>query len=380
MRLGRPVRVVGQSAPDVFVTGSAFAGSPAYSPSVLTRSHRLLLLFTIAALLGGACSGGDDDANQAFVNSERSPETVDELLSQDAASSDSAALEEASDGLAAGPTPIGPNTRAILAGPPFEKLSSVATGCVLTRQGEDQQLLDLFTAAVSEQRLALADVVTLRAAAVDCAAEEVAGYFATMASDRAATITPEGAVGCTAELLRSDLTAAERPFLTGVTAIDLDQAVPPQAVDVTIDGLASCFDGISVGPAIRAQLTDQPVLANAADSTCIDQALATDGASSGFWSRLVRGSGMEPGAISAEVAGAAWTPLERCVSSGRVIAGISANYGVSLSANTVGCLDQASSDRTLVTRTIAGDEPDPAEFMTMLSECATEQELSVLQQ
>lgn len=344
---------------------------------MLIRPPRFVLIAAIALLIATGCSSGDDSESQAFVNSDRSPETVDELLGQTGEGSEGAALQQANDSLAEGPTPIGPNTRAILAGPPFEGLSSVATGCVLSRQADDQRLLDLFTAAVSEQRLILSDVVDLRSAVVTCAPDELAGYFATMASERASTITPEGAVPCISTALS---TSAEHTFLSGVTAIDLDQTVPADAIEITIAHLAGCFDGTSVAPAIKAQIAAQPVLANAADAACVDATLQEPGASAGFWSQLVRTSGVEPGAVPAEVAALAFTPIERCLSNGRIIAGITAGYGIALSATTVGCLDQAVPDRTLVTRTIGGDEPDPAEFMSLLTECATGDELTALNQ
>lgn len=341
---------------------------------------------TIAALalLGAAtgCSGSDDGGQaQAFANDNRNATSVDELLADNQESSETAVLERASDALESGPTPIGPNTRVILNGPPFEGLSSLATGCVLERQAQDSALADLFNAAVLEQRIALADVVALRASSVDCAPDEVAVHFANQVAQRAKTIIPEAAVGCMGAVL--DQTASTDPNiasspLTGLTAIDLDQPVPQPAAEATVALLASCFDGQSIGPTLRATIATQPTMANAADSACIDSALLADGASYGFWSRFVQRAGVEADTISPETDAEQWSAIESCFSVGNVVSGVLSGYGFPISQTTVGCLDEGASDRSIVGRVLGGEEPDPAEFMPLLAECASAEELQAI--
>jgi len=327
----------------------------------------------VALLIALASCSGDEEPTAA-ATAERSATSVDEIVETTEGSVESA-LDDASEELLPGPTPIGPNTRFLLEGPPFAGLSSVANGCVLERQAADTELQNLYVAVVSQDRVPLDDVIALRSPAVDCAPEEMGAWFGEEIAERAGVLQASDTAACLGTALSTD---ADRGLLRALSAIDLDQVVPEPTRPAATAAIDSCFAGTGITPMVTAELQNAPLLAAAADSSCIDEALATPGSATGMWSAFVASSGVEPEDVPPGALTDRYSSIERCFSAGSVLASITAGYGFPLSVDTVTCLDERSDDRTVVQRVITGDEPDPAEFMPALAECASEEELDAI--
>lgn len=341
-------------------------------------SKLLLVAWLIAVAVVAGCSGDEDAV--APVTAERAEGAAEGVADVDgtgalAEPETVAELEQAADSLAPGPTPIGPNTRVVLEGPPFTGLSSVANGCVLERQSEDPDLQNLYVAVVSEQRIPLDDIVVLRGPAVDCAPDEMGAHFGEVVAGRAGVLQADGTATCLSAALSDD---PDQTMLRALSAIDLDQAVPADAQAETTETLDSCFVGTGIAPMVTAELRNAPILAAAADEACIEEALADPGSATSVWSAFVAAAGLEPTAVPAQARVDRYGAIERCFSVGSVLGSITAGYGFPLSGETAACLDERAGDRTLVQRVIAGDEPDPAEFMSELTDCATAEELDAI--
>lgn len=242
-------------------------------------------------------------------------------------------------------------------------------GAIITA-GPDADVADLS----EPDQLAAVELGLSCVTAEEISASIQAGFDADVASQALAG----EAADCVGTRLTDDSDPDRTQLLLALVAVGDDQLPTPEQGTLLTALMVECIDAGFLVDATLASVVDDPLLATAIDRGCLDSAIDNEAYMERFWGLFVANSDTEFEDLSAEQQLTIVGPFFECVSFGTVTAASAAEEGVSLSSDTIACIDGAIETDELVDAFVSGGELDESRFVAAVLSCLTPAELAAL--
>lgn len=248
-----------------------------------------------------------------------------------------------------------------------------AEACVLGQLAGQPDLLADVLVASEFTDLSDADQATVVSISLGCTEPGVmAAYMVEGFNESSEFAAPDGLGDC----LEGRMNGSDgEQVIVGFIAIGNETVVPEDARQPLIDTLTECMSGDLMATAITASFAEDPEMENAVDITCVEDGYNEPGVMEGFWTAMVDNPEVEFEDLPDDVKGEVVGPILDCISFGAVIATEAAADGVTLSAETITCIDDAIAATGLMDALISGEEPDEAALGAALLGCLSADEL-----
>ncbi len=222
--------------------------------------------------------------------------------------------------------------------------------------------------------LSFDDQVAFSQLTIECASPELLGSFVADGFAEGADLAAPPEMGpCFGQRFAEDDGAL---MLVGMTAIEEQQPVDERSKGPLIDALTECVSGEVWATSVTGTLAADPTLAGAVDDSCIASAFDDPEVMRPFWAAFVENPDAEFEDLPPTVTTPVFGPLFDCVSIGAVFAAEAAANGITLSDESIACVDREASELGLFESFLAGEQPDDEALGLILFECLSADELS----
>ncbi|MEM7340857.1 MAG: hypothetical protein AAF467_19525 [Actinomycetota bacterium] len=336
-------------------------------------TRRVLALLSVLALLAAAC--GPEATETA---GEATNDAADKVDARDADADAEAEADDGTEALADMPAEVQNADLVGLSGTlvdnEFPPEVDQCMGAELLKQ--PSVALDLVTAGSNPQLDALSLDTQLAVFEIlgDCAGPELLGEFFAAEFARGADMveTSDELGACFGQAATDD----DGPYMmVGLATIGDDMAPRPEAQPATIDALTECVNGSVIADSLLENMTSDPTFAAAADLDCISSSYENADLRP-LWTAFVTNPNADFDTLPADVTAPIVSPIFDCVSIGQVMAAEAAASGVTLSNETIACIDDAARSTGLMDSFLLGTEPDADEFGAIVLDCLSPEELS----
>jgi len=341
-------------------------------------SQRLIALVAALLLLVAACA--DDTGSTDSAGEEGSDQTQAES-SNDAAESASDTTEAAeandqSDTAKAADVPAKSVNPAVLESAVSGDLTAEAEDCITSNAltdlslstslvvgGDDADITDLSP----EDQVRFSEII------IECSTPEALGQLLSDGfADGAGFASPPEMADC----FTNALAAESGPhLLVGMASFDTDAPQPEQSKGPLVDTLTDCVPASLLSTVVTAD----PELAELADPACIEAAYGGNGdALRPLWEAMVENPDTDFDSLPPEVAAPLVEPILGCISMGKIVANEAAAGGVTLSDETITCIDVEATKLGVIDTIALGEEPDEADEAALglaILDCMTPEEL-----
>jgi hypothetical protein len=323
------------------------------------------LLSTVAALclIGTACGGGSDQATAVediAPTSEKSGDGDGESssLGQTDTEVDAGDGDGDGDGDDSATGQIGSSVDRQVAGNLDVAFPPTIEACVVAAVAEDEVLLAGVLDASGFSDLPVDQQVTVVGLALDCADPgALSAYMLETFNQDAAFVVPASVGDC----LEAKMTGENRnEVLLGFIAMGQladgeGDGVPASARGPLIDTLTECFPGDVFADAVMVSAAEDPTLADAFDADCLSTAFDDPSVTAPLWTSVVDNPDLGFEEMDTTTQAAIVGPIAECISFGAAIAASAEADGVTLSDDSIACIDSELADADFLGQILASD-------------------------
>lgn len=254
------------------------------------------------------------------------------------------------------------------------RLTDEQLACALQSLAAQSDLLTRTLGADDPLTLAIDDQADLAIIAFDCAPDAFANDFVDGFNGASDVSLPPDVTECLIVAMGSD-GPNRRDVVLGFAALGTESPVPLAAQDAVIETMVTCLPGNVFADAVVAQALGDPAFASALDLVCLESAFDGE-VMRPLWSALVTNPGADFDALAPETTGPMLQAMFDCLSFGQIIAAEAAIADLTLSEETIDCIDDELVGLDILTA-LEGAGPPPG-FTAALVECLSPAELAAI--